>query len=468
MKSNLKDIFKQLCIFGFLLVCGISLYAQNPASAVRLSAGGRVTNAVIFQNSGYTSVSQECLTSYSALDSMVSGVGNIELTSTPFAQNFRISVNSPAYNSGTTDVLRDSDTIDLDNNPRRSCDGVDMGAFELLLPKTAITQQPQDIRTLSDMYPTYTLTLAATGQNLRYQWQHNNENLNGQTLEQLNLTGQWQDTGTYRVIVSGDCSSDTSQTVRVVYDDVQLDYGGFCPFEESWASVWTSGEIYTFLWDDSTTASEIRGLKAGTHRVEITDTSHRTKKLFFTPEKHISIDKNLFSVSFPDNANCNNGAIQLHPSLIDHIEDSLIYTFLWTIDGDYYSDERDLNNVPANSSAYRLEMTKQSTGCTDTFEFTLPCYHQFSPSTTFLSPNGDGQNDYLDIKNIEHYPINKVTILNTYGEVIYSVDNYDNNKVVWQGKNKHGKLVPDGVYNYLVEVSGTNVLSGWLVMKIAK
>ncbi len=462
-------VLSRLYFCGFLFwICSTLLWGQGSPSAVRLSVGGRVTNAVIYQNSGYKSVSTECSTTYSALDSMVLGIGNIQLISSPFIQQFRIGLNSPAYDNGTSDVLRDSDTLDLDNNHRTKCDETDMGAFELQLPETAIIRNPHDIRTLAGAIPAYSLTVEAEGENLQYQWQRNNVDLTGQTSDTLYLAGQWQDMGVYRVIVSGDCCKDTSELFRVMYDKEQVFYGGFCLFEESWASVWTSGQIYTFLWDNGATDSMVRDLDAGSHWVDITDTSSRTKRVYFSPEDYTPVSSAIFSVTMPDNENCDNGAIQISPAFADKIEDSVIYSLLWTENGAYYSEERDLSHLPSGLNVYQIEITKESTGCTDTFAFTLSCQHQFNPATTFISPNGDGLNDYLDIKNIEHYPVNRVTILNVYGEVIFSTENYDNDKVVWLGQNRHGKLVPDGVYNYIVETNGLSVMSGWLVMKIAE
>jgi gliding motility-associated-like protein len=443
------------------------LWGQESSSAVRLGDGGMVTNSIIYQNSGYKSVSAQHSTIFSALDSMASGVGNVHLTSSPFANQFRIHLNSPAHNTGLADVLRDHDTLDLDNNARLNCERVDMGAFEVQLEQTVITREPLDVRTIFSATPTYTLTVEATGENLRYQWQYENEDLEGATLPEYTLSGEWQDTGVYRVIVFSDCCNDTSVSVRVMYDDAWVDYGGFCPGEESWARVQTSGGSYTFLWDDGSTGSEVRGLAAGEHWVEIFDPFRYYATRFFLPEGYTPVSEDVFIVTQPDNENCDNGAIELAMGFVTHIDHLMLYTFNWTVDGDFLSEDPVLRNLPSGNT-YQLEITKVSTGCTDTFDFALTCGHEFNAATTFISPNGDGLNDYLDIKNIERYPTNKVTIINLYGEEIFSTENYDNNKVVWQGQNRSGKLVPDGVYNYIVDVNGQRVMAGWLVMKIAE
>jgi gliding motility-associated-like protein len=88
--------------------------------------------------------------------------------------------------------------------------------------------------------------------------------------------------------------------------------------------------------------------------------------------------------------------------------------------------------------------------------------------STFISPNGDGFNDVLDIKYIEYYPRNTVTIVNSFGEVVFRVKNYNNNDVVWDGRNRNGKFVPDGTYYYIVHANNLEAMAGWVIKKTAK
>lgn len=63
-----------------------------------------------------------------------------------------------------------------------------------------------------------------------------------------------------------------------------------------------------------------------------------------------------------------------------------------------------------------------------------------------FTPNGDGDNDFFYIGNIEKYPDNNLKIYNRYGKVIYSVNSYDN---TWDGKYL-GNIVPTGTYFYIL------------------
>ncbi|MES2653489.1 MAG: Ig-like domain-containing protein [Bacteroidota bacterium] len=69
-----------------------------------------------------------------------------------------------------------------------------------------------------------------------------------------------------------------------------------------------------------------------------------------------------------------------------------------------------------------------------------------------LTPNGDGKNDFLTIKNIEFYPNNEVKIFDRAGRMIYTATNYKND---WDGKYNGNSLTED-TYYYSVELGSEN------------
>jgi gliding motility-associated-like protein len=79
-----------------------------------------------------------------------------------------------------------------------------------------------------------------------------------------------------------------------------------------------------------------------------------------------------------------------------------------------------------------------------------------------VTPNNDGENDYLDIKGLEIYPRNELIIINRWGNEVYRSRDYLNN--TWQGDN-----LPDGVYFYklrLIESNGyTEEMTGYFHLK---
>ena len=60
-----------------------------------------------------------------------------------------------------------------------------------------------------------------------------------------------------------------------------------------------------------------------------------------------------------------------------------------------------------------------------------------------FTPNNDGYNDYFEIKNIEKYPDNKLTIYDRWGIVVFSAYHYRN---TWNAEG-----VPDGVYYFIFD-----------------
>ncbi len=74
-----------------------------------------------------------------------------------------------------------------------------------------------------------------------------------------------------------------------------------------------------------------------------------------------------------------------------------------------------------------------------------------------FSPNGDGQNDYLSFKGLENYPQSRLYVYTRSGQLVYQSSDYKND---WDGKMQSTvsslKLVPTGVYYYVLQLGGTN------------
>lgn len=86
---------------------------------------------------------------------------------------------------------------------------------------------------------------------------------------------------------------------------------------------------------------------------------------------------------------------------------------------------------------------------TDTFAVNNPTLGNY-----FLSPNGDGTNDFLVIDGMEESPNNSLRIFNRFGQKVYEKVNYVNE---FTGLSNTGSLVfsqdiglPEGIYYYLV------------------
>jgi gliding motility-associated-like protein len=74
-----------------------------------------------------------------------------------------------------------------------------------------------------------------------------------------------------------------------------------------------------------------------------------------------------------------------------------------------------------------------------------------------VTPNGDGRNDFLFIRNVDQVPNNTLKIFNRWGVAVYEGTNYNNQNNVFDGRSKGrstvsaGSYLPDGVYYYIFE-----------------
>jgi gliding motility-associated-like protein len=83
-----------------------------------------------------------------------------------------------------------------------------------------------------------------------------------------------------------------------------------------------------------------------------------------------------------------------------------------------------------------------------------------------VSPNGDGQNEFLRIENIEKYPANTVSIFNRWGDKVFEINNYDNDQKVFRGKSDANKELVAGMYFYLINKNdGSEPIDGFLSLK---
>jgi len=86
-----------------------------------------------------------------------------------------------------------------------------------------------------------------------------------------------------------------------------------------------------------------------------------------------------------------------------------------------------------------------------------------------ISPNGDGQNDFLVIDGITAYPDNKLTVMNRNGVLVYEAKGYDNSQKVFDGhSNKTGAMQLPGTYFYSLEYSVKGTIkhkTGFIVLK---
>ena len=83
-----------------------------------------------------------------------------------------------------------------------------------------------------------------------------------------------------------------------------------------------------------------------------------------------------------------------------------------------------------------------------------------------FTPNGDGQNDKYQVKNIEYYPGSKITIFNRWGNKVYQNSGYLND---WDGYSNTNKVgsdpLPIGTYYYVIEYGVNRHKTGFVYLE---
>lgn len=94
---------------------------------------------------------------------------------------------------------------------------------------------------------------------------------------------------------------------------------------------------------------------------------------------------------------------------------------------------------PGDYEVYVLSTSKD--GCYEEDSFHIKVFPCIIPKG--ISPNGDGDNDYLDLAD---YMVQDIKIYNRYGKEVYS--HGAGYKREWNGQDNNGNLLPTGTYYY--------------------
>jgi gliding motility-associated-like protein len=132
-----------------------------------------------------------------------------------------------------------------------------------------------------------------------------------------------------------------------------------------------------------------------------------------------------------------------------------------TANGSYdqllWSDNSTSNSITVSIEGKYWVMATYNNGCksSDTIEIIKGEIKDIEVMNV-ITPNGDGYNDRLVIKNIDQIQPCKLLIYNRWGNELYSSSNYQND---WDGIFK-GQSLPEGTYYYVLETRDGKVYKG--------
>nr|WP_315239713.1 HYR domain-containing protein [uncultured Flavobacterium sp.] len=128
---------------------------------------------------------------------------------------------------------------------------------------------------------------------------------------------------------------------------------------------------------------------------------------------------------------------------------------------------------PEQTTTYTVTFINED-GCDIEDSVTVSVISNEKDNTKYgISPNNDGINDFWSIDGIENFPENKVSIYNSWGDLVFQTKGYNNSTNFFTGKaNKSTNLganeLPEGTYFFEINVDKPNhfkKLKGYLVLK---
>jgi len=267
------------------------------------------------------------------------------------------------------------------------------------------------------------------------------------------------------VLIDGYC--EVRETITIAIEDCELvldiasDDGCFSGDGSAYVTVQNFGiPPFTFAWSSGATTALVENLMPGEHTVIVTDAVNTTGTASVTiaPVTPLQLS---YTVDVATAGNCGNANVH-----VTVYGGEPPYYFEWTSlsQEDFISHGQNLSNVYAG--IYRLHIV-DTRGCETEHYIMVRCEFERTMPSILVTPNNDGANDYLYIRDIEFFPINTVTIINSYGAEIITIQNFNNRDRVWDGRNSRNQFVPDGTYYYIVTAEGVPPMAGWIIVRLS-
>ncbi len=218
---------------------------------------------------------------------------------------------------------------------------------------------------------------------------------------------------------------------------------------------------YAFAWNTGAASEDLSGLEPGTYSVEIVDDAN------CLVQGPIEVDDGCtLPLDAVDDAAAPiegaptpvvvlaNDSYPMRPDIfVALVDDPVIGTAVLEPDFSVTYTQPEGNPVP-DSFTYRL---CNGFGVCDTATVFLDVLAQFQLPDAF-SPNGDGINDRFDIRGIDAYPDNTLTVFNRWGDRVFLRRGYLGE---WPGTDGSGRPLPDGTYYFTLDLGdGSPVRTG--------
>jgi len=140
-----------------------------------------------------------------------------------------------------------------------------------------------------------------------------------------------------------------------------------------------------------------------------------------------------------------------NPTWTVFFDDQSTFAFFWDWNfDDPGSGAANTSDIPSPFHSFSAEniyyvtlIVTSDFGCKDTAVHKVEVIDDVLQFENIFTPNNDGFNDVFEIKNVEKYPENKLTIFNRWGDKVFDAYHYRN---TWNAEG-----VSDGVYYYIFD-----------------
>ena len=317
------------------------------------------------------------------------------------------------------------------------------------LPLVTITSSDNDNKICDNESVTFTLSPAKL---VNYTFYSNDSIYQSSSKNQLTSSSLSNEQGFYAIATdSNQCISAPTKTLITFVNPIpnpslQADLEGLCIGSKANLAVVLDEANFpgiTYLWSDGQTNKKIVVTPKENTSYYLTANYKGCKSAIDTIK--LKVDQNIPVANAGDDITiCPGDSVQLNASGgMSYVWDDL--------PGLTSTDIANPKASPKTSFTYKLTVYNEYCFDSDEISITIDrCLKDIpEPIPQVISPNGDGANDFWEIKDVDYFSKNNLTIYNRWGNKVYAASPYDN---TWSGKSTKGNDLPDGTYYFVLDL----------------
>ena len=247
-----------------------------------------------------------------------------------------------------------------------------------------------------------------------------------------------------RIVNGPDCYGIVPVTLNVITfnpSDFQDETTSFCIGSTTDLSVASGYSDY--LWNTGATTNSITINAAGSYSVTVKNTDGCTAM-----KKFIATSSGIATIT---DATINDFAGKENTVLLDYMG---IGDYEFSLDGSYFQDNPQFMGI-APGSYFATARDKNGCGLSAPYTVYVLDYPRF------FTPNGDGYNDFWEIKNLDLFPKAIISIYDRYGKLLKQLNTINSS---WNGKY-NGTLLPTDDYWFHLNFSDGKIIKGHFSLK---